>query len=67
LSELLLREMDKTSEEVNVAINGMFAKACEPNALYDSSKHLIYAGGKRLRPFLTLKACEIVGGQRANS
>ena len=33
-----------------------------PEVLYDASRHLVLAGGKRLRPFLTLKACEAVGG-----
>lgn len=30
--------------------------------LYRASRHLIEAGGKRLRPFLVLKSCEAVGG-----
>ncbi len=34
----------------------------KPEVLYDASRHLVLAGGKRLRPFLTLKACETVGG-----
>lgn len=33
-----------------------------PKVLYDASRHIVLAGGKRLRPFLTLKACEAVGG-----
>ncbi|MBN1682395.1 polyprenyl synthetase family protein [Candidatus Bathyarchaeota archaeon] len=33
-----------------------------PEILYNASKYLISAGGKRLRPFLTLKSCEAVGG-----
>jgi geranylgeranyl diphosphate synthase, type I len=33
-----------------------------PKILYEASRHLVLAGGKRLRPFLTLKACEAVGG-----
>ncbi|HDD72136.1 MAG TPA: polyprenyl synthetase family protein [Candidatus Bathyarchaeota archaeon] len=31
--------------------------------LYRASRHLIEAGGKRLRPFLVLKSCEAVGGE----
>lgn len=34
-----------------------------PEALYRSARHLIEAGGKRLRPFLLLKACSLVGGE----
>lgn len=34
----------------------------KPEVLYEASKHLFAAGGKRLRPYLVLKACELVGG-----
>jgi geranylgeranyl diphosphate synthase type I len=33
-----------------------------PEILYKASRHIIEAGGKRLRPYLTLKSCEAVGG-----
>jgi len=33
-----------------------------PNELYEASLHLIKGGGKRLRPYLVSKSCEIVGG-----
>ncbi|UCD44425.1 MAG: polyprenyl synthetase family protein [Candidatus Bathyarchaeota archaeon] len=33
-----------------------------PEVLYDAARHLILAGGKRLRPYLTLKSCELFGG-----
>ncbi len=64
MSELLFKDLDLASEEVNAAINSMFTSDQEPREIYEASKHLIDAGGKRLRPFLTLKACEIVGGRR---
>jgi geranylgeranyl diphosphate synthase type I len=34
-----------------------------PIQLYRASKHIIASGGKRLRPFLTVKACEATGGK----
>ncbi|MBN2334096.1 polyprenyl synthetase family protein [Candidatus Bathyarchaeota archaeon] len=34
----------------------------KPEVLYEAAKHLIKSGGKRLRPYLTVKACESVGG-----
>ena len=37
-------------------------KIKQPEELYEASRHLIMAGGKRLRPYLVVKACEIVGG-----
>jgi len=39
----------------------------EPKALYKAANHLIKAGGKRLRPFLVLKSCEIVGGNTSDA
>jgi geranylgeranyl diphosphate synthase type I len=34
----------------------------KPVVLYEASKHIFHAGGKRLRPYLVLKSCELVGG-----
>jgi geranylgeranyl diphosphate synthase type I len=34
----------------------------EPKNLYQASAHYIISGGKRLRPFMTIKACEMLGG-----
>lgn len=34
----------------------------EPRILYDAASHIIRAGGKRLRPYIVLKCCELVGG-----
>ncbi len=32
------------------------------NKIYEAMRYSIFAGGKRLRPFLTLKVCEIING-----
>jgi len=64
LSQLLLKELDIASKEVNAEIESLFSDESEPRVIYDASKHLIQAGGKRLRPFLTLNACDLVGGKR---
>jgi len=34
-----------------------------PKQLYDAASHLILHGGKRLRPFLVLKSCQMLGGK----
>jgi geranylgeranyl diphosphate synthase, type I len=34
----------------------------EPKELYQASEHYILSGGKRLRPFMTIKSCEMLGG-----
>lgn len=34
----------------------------EPEVLYGAARHLIENGGKRLRPFMVIKSCQILGG-----
>ncbi len=34
----------------------------KPKELYQASSHYIRSGGKRLRPFMVIKSCEILGG-----
>lgn len=34
----------------------------EPKQLYQASAHYIISGGKRLRPFMVVKSCEMFGG-----
>ena len=34
----------------------------KPEVLYEASKHIFQAGGKRLRPYLVMNSCEAVGG-----
>jgi geranylgeranyl diphosphate synthase type I len=35
----------------------------KPSQLYDAAYHLIASGGKRLRPFMVIKSCEILDGK----
>ncbi|UCH37552.1 MAG: polyprenyl synthetase family protein [Candidatus Bathyarchaeota archaeon] len=63
MSQSLLTEINQAAAAVNMTINDLFAANPKPDAIYQASKHLINAGGKRLRPFLTLKTCELVGGR----
>jgi geranylgeranyl diphosphate synthase, type II len=39
-----------------------FISEHKPHTLYDPAKYILAAGGKRIRPVLTLLACEAVGG-----
>ncbi|MDQ1279095.1 MAG: geranylgeranyl diphosphate synthase, type [Thermoproteota archaeon] len=64
MSKELNRQLDEASLEVNRVIDNSFDGLLQPKNLYDASRHLINAGGKRLRPFLVLKTCELVGGRR---
>lgn len=63
----LFGELMGASKEVNLILKNMFRGQLKPKELYDASTHLIVAGGKRLRPFLVLTSCELVGGNRAEA
>ena len=34
-----------------------------PKKLYDAAGHLIVNGGKRLRPYMVIRSCQILGGK----
>jgi len=48
-------------------INRWIPKDIKPEILAKATRHLIEAGGKRLRPCLALTACEAVGGKREDA
>ena len=39
----------------------------DPKQLYDAAAHLIIHGGKRLRPYLVLKSCKVLGGKQVDA
>ena len=39
----------------------------DPKQLYDAALHLIIHGGKRLRPYLVLKSCQMLGGKQSDA
>ena len=39
----------------------------DPKQLYDAASHLIIHGGKRLRPYLVLKSCQMLGGKQSDT
>ena len=39
----------------------------DPDELYDAARHLIVNGGKRLRPYMVIKSCQIAGGKRSTA
>jgi len=39
----------------------------KPQTLYHPAKYVLIAGGKRIRPVITLLACEAVGGEASNA
>lgn len=59
--DAIKKKLVDSAKPVDAFINEILTPR-KPEVLYDASRHLVLAGGKRLRPFLTLKACETVGG-----
>jgi geranylgeranyl diphosphate synthase type I len=57
----LIEEVKKRAEIINKAIDELLPPR-EPEGLYKASKHLIKAGGKRLRPVLTILSAEAIDG-----
>ncbi|MEM3019166.1 MAG: polyprenyl synthetase family protein, partial [Candidatus Bathyarchaeia archaeon] len=58
----LLEELRSVAESVNAFIEAHVGLPGEPEVLRESSLHAFKSGGKRWRPFVVLKACELVGG-----
>ncbi len=56
----LKEEIAKRAEEINKAIEKLLPMK-EPDGLYRAARHLIKAGGKRLRPILTVISAEAIG------
>jgi geranylgeranyl diphosphate synthase, type I len=59
--DTIKKKLIEGAKPVDAFINEILAPR-RPEALYEASRHLVFAGGKRLRPFLAMKACEAVGG-----
>jgi|SRR5581483_2862623 len=53
-------ELESYASTVNEFILGSLEG--KPKELYQASSHLIRTGGKRLRPFMAIKSCEMLGG-----
>ena len=53
-------------QEVESALDASIA-ITYPEKIYESMRYSLMAGGKRLRPILTLAACELLGGDRATA
>ncbi len=55
-----LNSIAKTAKTVNsFLLSRLYGN---PAHLYDAASHLIAHGGKRLRPYMVIKSCEILGG-----
>ena len=54
-------QLEKTAKIVNHFL-GTQIKG-EPSQLYKAAAHLIVNGGKRLRPYMVVKSCQVLGGK----
>ena len=61
----LSQEIKKRADFLNTQLE-IFLKNGEPEKLYDAVRHLPLAGGKRLRPVLSMLSCEAVSGDIKN-
>jgi len=63
----LSSQISESAEKVNSFIDKVVDIESEPQPLYRASRHIIEAGGKRLRPFLVLKSCKLVEGREEDA
>ena len=59
--------LHKRAKKIESEINKWIPRDIEPEVLAKASRHLLEAGGKRLRPCLVLMACEAVGGKAGDA
>jgi len=57
--------IEKNAVIVNKYLNSILHGT--PKTLYDAAAHLIIHGGKRLRPFMVINSCKILGGNVSSS
>ena len=59
----LSRELDEWKARVDRALSGLFTGEAPYGRLTEAMRYSLLAGGKRLRPILTLKFCAAAGGE----
>jgi len=55
-------QMEEVKSKVDSFIRKVVDEKGRPETLYKAARHIIEAGGKRLRPYLVCKTCGLVGG-----
>jgi geranylgeranyl diphosphate synthase type II len=64
---LLERSMSRISARVDKALDRFLTKEkIAPSVIHKAMRYSIFAGGKRLRPFLCIGAAELCGGKEAS-
>jgi len=59
------KQIEQNAKLVNKYLNSKLKG--NPKKLYDAAGHLIIHGGKRLRPYMVIKSCQILGGKNSNA
>jgi len=59
------KQIEKNAKTVNKYLNSKLKG--NPKKLYDAAGHLIVNGGKRLRPYMVIRSCQILKGKVSNA
>jgi geranylgeranyl diphosphate synthase type I len=59
------KQIEKNAKVVNKYLNSKLKG--NPKKLYDAAEHLIVNGGKRLRPYMVIRSCQILKGKVSNA
>ncbi len=59
----VLEYLESKKEMIDEEIDRILPRGIEPEELVGASRHLVEAGGKRMRPVLTLTSAKAVGGK----
>jgi geranylgeranyl diphosphate synthase type I len=59
------KQIEKNAKIVNKSLNSKLKG--NPKKLYEAAGHLIIHGGKRLRPYMVIRSCQILGGKVSNA
>ena len=59
------KEIEKNAKIVNKYLS--LKLKGNPKKLYDAAGHLIANGGKRLRPYMVIRSCQMLGGKNSNA
>ena len=62
---LNVKQIRKNGASLNNRINS--AISGKPDSLYDAASHMISKGGKRLRPYMAVKSCTMLGGKKSDA
>ncbi|MCH2404939.1 MAG: polyprenyl synthetase family protein [Nitrosopumilus sp.] len=60
-----IKHIEKNVKIVNKYLNSKLKGS--PKKLYDAAEHLIVHGGKRLRPYMVIRSCQVLGGKVSNA